>query len=107
MLTLEEIEKIEEEVADNSYGFGSNEIESLCQTVRELYEEKIPIVSHHCRTTHSACACVLKNMNKLEKENKKLKKIYEAANSHSFDKRCTDCDDFSDIIKAIKQYEEG
>lgn len=29
-------------------------------------EVLLPVVSHHCRTTHSACDCVLKRLKKLE-----------------------------------------
>ena len=34
----------------------------------------LPIKSSHCRTTHTACECILDNMNKLEKRVKELEK---------------------------------
>jgi len=40
----------------------------------------LPIKSSHCNTTHTACECILDNMNKLEEENSKLKKAVEYCN---------------------------
>jgi len=44
---------------------------SLMSRVEEL-EANLPIKSSHCRTTHTACECILDNMNKLEAKVKEL-----------------------------------
>ena len=35
-------------------------------------ELALPVKSHHCTTTHSACDCVLDRLTKLEQQNKEL-----------------------------------
>ena len=45
-----------------------DEMEWLISEVKK----KLPIKSSHCRTTHTACECILDNMNKLEAKVKEL-----------------------------------
>ena len=51
-----------------------DEMEWLISEVKK----KLPIKSHHCQTTHTACECILDNMNKLEEENTQLKAFIES-----------------------------
>ena len=46
--------------------------DSLVWLISEVKKKNLPIKSTHCRTTHTACECILDNMNKLEERVKEL-----------------------------------
>lgn len=70
---------------------------------------KLPIVSHHCTTTHSACDCVLKRLNDLEREKAELVKRLEGIGNMLIDKFALDevfansCSTYDDGIEAVKE----
>ena len=61
----------------------------------------LPIKSSHCRTTHTACECILDNMNKLEEENSKLKAFIESIWMSGPVAVCNHDQEASNFLKAL------
>lgn len=62
-----EFDRLRSELADREHAgdLWMIEADRLRTRCKELEAKALPIVSHHCRTTHSACDCVLKTMGSL------------------------------------------
>jgi len=67
------LDDIEDYISKISVGY-QNEI-YFKWLISEVKKKNLPIKSSHCRTTHTACECVLDNMNKLEERVKELEKL--------------------------------
>ena len=63
------LDDIEDYISKISVGY-QNEI--YFKWLISEVKKKLPIKSSHCRTTHTACECILDNMNKLEERVKEL-----------------------------------
>lgn len=70
----------------------------------------IPIKSHHCTTTHSACECVLERLKKLEKIVEAAKEVVATISIESDEEDveffCTyHLDDVVSLIQKVKDLE--
>jgi hypothetical protein len=54
------------QAGDPVYGEGLQVCDDAADALEQLQAELIPIATHHCKTTHSACDCVLKRIERLQ-----------------------------------------
>jgi len=79
---------------------------------KEIVINSMPINSHQCKTTHSACQCVLKRLSNLERQNKLIREAldkilgFKYARVMKFDELKPNTHPVDIAKEALKQIEE-